>query len=36
MCYSEIRETMPEITAGRNADKYHYAYRTAKATPWLP
>ena len=26
MCYSEIRETMPEITAGRNADKYHYAY----------
>ena len=26
MCYSEIRETMPEVTAGRNADKYHYAY----------
>lgn len=26
MLYSEIREKMPEVTAGRNADKYGYAY----------
>ncbi|MDR3358913.1 MAG: 6-phosphofructo-2-kinase/fructose-2,6-bisphosphatase [Desulfovibrio sp.] len=26
MRYSEIRENMPEVTAGRNADKYNYAY----------
>ena len=26
MLYSEIRRRMPEVTAGRNADKYGYAY----------
>ena len=26
MLYSEIREKMPGVTAGRNADKYGYAY----------
>lgn len=26
MLYSEIRERMPEVTAGRNADKYAYVY----------
>lgn len=26
MLYTEIREKMPRITAGRNADKYGYAY----------
>lgn len=26
MLYSEIREKMPEVTAGRNADKYSYMY----------
>lgn len=26
MLYSEIREKMPEVTAGRNADKYGYVY----------
>ncbi|MGE9985431.1 bifunctional nucleoside/nucleotide kinase/histidine phosphatase family protein [Desulfovibrio sp. SGI.169] len=26
MLYSEIRRSMPEVTAGRNADKYGYAY----------
>lgn len=26
MLYTEIREKMPHITAGRNADKYGYAY----------
>lgn len=26
MLYSEIREKMPEITAGRNANKYSYVY----------
>ncbi len=24
--YSEIRETMPDVTAGRNADKFNYCY----------
>ncbi|MBQ3059512.1 MAG: histidine phosphatase family protein [Desulfovibrio sp.] len=26
MLYTEIRERMPDVTAGRNADKYGYAY----------
>ena len=26
MLYSEIRRSMPDVTAGRNADKYGYAY----------
>lgn len=26
MLYTEIRDKMPEVTAGRNADKYGYAY----------
>lgn len=26
MLYAEIRERMPEVTAGRNADKFGYAY----------
>ncbi|MBQ7617976.1 MAG: histidine phosphatase family protein [Desulfovibrio sp.] len=26
MRYAEIREKMPEVTLGRNADKYNYAY----------
>ena len=26
MRYADIRESMPHVTQGRNADKYHYAY----------
>ncbi|MDR3319699.1 MAG: 6-phosphofructo-2-kinase/fructose-2,6-bisphosphatase [Desulfovibrio sp.] len=35
MRYSEIREKMPEVTAGRNADKYRYAYPNGESYAML-
>ena len=35
MLYSEIRENMPEVTAGRNADKYNYAYPNGESYAML-
>lgn len=35
MLYSEIRENMPDVTAGRNADKYGYAYPNGESYAML-
>ena len=35
MLYSEIRESMPEVTAGRNSNKYTYAYPNGESYAML-
>ena len=35
MLYSEIREKMPQVTAGRNANKFSYAYPNGESYAML-